>query len=240
MQKLPKIIAVVGPTGTGKTALAEALALSVGGELVSCDAKQVYCGMDIGTNKEKHLNVPQHLLDIKEPGERVTVAEYQVLAYRVIDELLAQGKVPVLVGGSMLYAEAVMNGYVFSESGKSTAQLPRYTVLALAPQVDRAELKQRLAVRTQAWIKAGLLAEIRGLLAAGVPAEWLKKCGLEYRYVTEYIEGDLTEAEAIRLTNISLNQYVKRQYTWWRRRADLHWVSSPAEAKSLGKEFLET
>ncbi len=73
MAPLPKIIAVIGPTASGKTALGCFLAQSLGGEIVSADAKQVYVGMDIGTAKEKNLPVPQHLIDIKQPGERITV-----------------------------------------------------------------------------------------------------------------------------------------------------------------------
>ncbi|HSI21147.1 MAG TPA: hypothetical protein VLA04_05650, partial [Verrucomicrobiae bacterium] len=207
------LIAVIGSTGSGKTALAEAIALQVGGELVSCDAKQAYRGMDIGTNKEKDLGVAQHLLDIKNPGERLTVAEYQGMAYQVIDSLQARGVQPILVGGSMLYAEAVMNGYVFDEAKKSNLQQPRYRVLKLGIDIDREVLKERLSARTGEWLKMGLVEEIQRLLQEGVAPEWLDACGQEYRFFTRYVQGEISLEEAVRLTNTSLHQYVKRQYT---------------------------
>jgi tRNA dimethylallyltransferase len=234
------LISVIGPTGSGKTALAEALAVRFHGELVSCDAKQVYRGMDIGTNKDKKVTVAQHLLDIKNPGERITVAEYQALAYQVIDEIITRGKQPILVGGSMLYAEAVMAGYVFEHDKKSTKQQPRYRVLKLAPRVDRAQLKIQLAERTQAWLKAGLLEEIQALLAAGTSPQWLESCGLEYRYLTQHLQGEISLDEAVSKMGISLNQYVKRQYTWWRRHNDIHWVESHNEAVALVEAFLQS
>jgi tRNA dimethylallyltransferase len=194
--------------------------------------------MDIGTNKERPT-VPQHLVDILNPGERLTVADFQQQAYTVIDAVSARGALPILVGGSMLYAEAIMRGYQFAGElkQKSSRQEPRYRVLSLAPEADRNLLKERLQQRTRDWVEAGLVEEIKGLLAQGVSADWLKSCGLEYRFFTQYVLGEIALDEAIRLTIISLNQYVKRQYTWWRRHPDLHWVKSVSEAERLVREF---
>jgi tRNA dimethylallyltransferase len=237
---LPKLIAVIGPTGSGKTKLAEELALQVNGELVSADAKQVYQGMDIGTSKDKQLRVPQHLIDIKEPGERVTVAEYQQLAYTTIDHILERGKVPILVGGSMLYAEAVMNGYAFSNDKKSSAQKSRYSVLKVSPLVGRGQLREMQGPRIQRWLDSGLVNEIKTLLSRGVSPAWLKACGLEYKYFTQYVLGEINLEEAIRHTQLSLGQYIKRQEIWWRRHADIHYVESLEEASSLVAGFLKT
>lgn len=227
-----QLVAIIGPTGTGKTALAEALALHFDGEIISADSKQVFRGMDIGTAKEKELKVPQHLIDIKEPGERVTVAEYQGLAYAAIDECITRGKLPFLVGCSMLYAESVMNGYVFSGGGKSQKQKPRYHVKKIGIAVEREELTKRLATRTEKWIEEGLLEEISCLLESGVSRSFLDHCGQEYRYFTAHLKGEINLEKAIELTNISLNQYAKRQYTWWRRHDDIEWVTSVEEAQS--------
>lgn len=234
---MQKLIAIVGPTASGKTALATQLALHFNGELVSADAKQVFRGMDIGTAKEKNLPVLQHLLDIREPGERIAVGEYQTLAYVAIDEILARGKQPFLVGGSGLYAEAVTHGYRFGGAGQKQAE-PRYQVLELALEVDREELCQRLAHRTQKWLEQGLLAEIQGLLDKGVRRQWLDSCGLEYRYFTAHLLGELSLQQASQQTNQALNQFVKRQYTWWRRHPELVWVRDLAEAEGRVKEFL--
>ncbi len=236
---LPKLIAVIGPTASGKTSLGEYISLQFGGEVVSVDAKQVYRGMDLGTAKETQLKVPQHLIDVKDPGEGITVAEYQQLAYTCIDQLVSQGKLPVLVGGSMLYAEAVLNGYLFKGGQKSTEQLKRYDALKLGITWERSELKAWAGERLRQRIDAGLLDEIRGLLDQGVSREWLLSCGMEYRYLTLQVLGELTPEEAFTKTHQSINQYIKRQYTWWRRHPDVVWVSGSVEARHLVEQFLE-
>ncbi|CAN5158655.1 tRNA (adenosine(37)-N6)-dimethylallyltransferase MiaA [soil metagenome] len=235
---LPKIVAVVGPTASGKTSLGEHLALTFGGEIVSVDAKQIYRGMDLGTAKEKTLKVPQHLIDTKNPGEVSTVAEYQAMAYACIDSLLVAGKLPVLVGGSMLYAEAVLNGYVFNQGEKSGVQVPRYASLKIGITWEREALKVCAGERLAQRIEAGLLAEIQGLLDQGVSVAWLMSCGMEYRYLTQQVLGELTAEEAFTKTHQSINQYIKRQYTWWRRHSDVHWVADSLEAERLVEQFL--
>ncbi len=110
------LIAVVGPTGTGKSALGIALANAVGGEVVNTDSMQLYRGMDIGTAKlpEAERNgVPHHLLDIWPVTEPASVAEYQRQARDVVDRLRAAGRTPVLVGGSGLYLRAVIDRFDF-------------------------------------------------------------------------------------------------------------------------------
>ncbi len=108
---LPKLVAIVGPTAGGKTSLAIALAKTFGGEIVSADSRQVYRGMDIGTAKPtaaERAAVPHHLLDIKDPGEEYTVAEYQQDAVAAVQGILGRGHVPFLVGGTGLYVRAVV------------------------------------------------------------------------------------------------------------------------------------
>ncbi len=107
------LIAIVGPTAVGKTALALSLAGRFAVEVVSADSRQVYRGMDIGTAKPamaERLRVPHHLLDLVEPDEPFTLAQYQRLAYRVIDDILSRGRLPLLVGGTGLYVRAVLQG----------------------------------------------------------------------------------------------------------------------------------
>lgn len=234
---LPPLIAIVGPTASGKTALATELCKKFGGEIVSADAKQVYVGMDIGTAKELHLPVVQHLLDWKQPGEKVTVSQYQERAYQCIDELHDRHLLPILTGGSGLYAESVTRGYLFAGPGARLAQ-PRYQVLELAIQLDRELLRQRVATRTRQWLEQGLLPEIERLLAQGVDEGWLEACGMEYRYFLRHMRGELTLEAAEELTNTAINQFIKRQYTWWRRHPELHWVADAAEASDLTQQFL--
>ncbi|RSM61525.1 tRNA (adenosine(37)-N6)-dimethylallyltransferase MiaA [Amycolatopsis sp. WAC 01376] len=109
-------VAVVGPTATGKTALAVELALTLGGEVVNADALQLYRGMDIGTAKatpEERRGVPHHLLDVLDVTERASVAAYQRDARARVEELLDAGRVPILAGGSGLYVQAVLDDLKF-------------------------------------------------------------------------------------------------------------------------------
>ena len=233
---LPKIITVIGPTASGKTALGVWLCRRFGGEIVSADAKQVYRGMDIGTAKERELPVAQHLIDTKNPGEKITVGEYQAAAFMVIDELLARNALPVLVGGSGLYVEAVTEGYLFGGPGLRQRE-PRYVSLKLGIDIERDELKRRVAVRMQTRAE-GILGEVKGLLATGVDPEWLEQCGIEYRYFSRAARGDISLEEAVRLASTATNQFIKRQYTWWRRHPDVTWVKDAAEAEKRVEEFL--
>ena len=109
-------IAVVGPTASGKSALGIALAHEFGGEVVNVDSMQLYRGMDIGTAKlpvEERGGIPHHLLDIWDVTKTASVAEYQALAVAKVEEIMARGKVPVLVGGSMLYVQSLIDAWSF-------------------------------------------------------------------------------------------------------------------------------
>lgn len=238
MAELARLIAVVGPTGAGKTALAEELARAFTGELVSADAVQIYRGMDIGTAKERSLRVPQHLIDICEPGEQMTAARYQELAYRTIDQVLDRGKLPILVGGSMLYLDAVVSGYLFGGRG-TKGRKSRYQTLLLGIDPGKEVLAKRLEQRTATWLEKGLLQEITMLLNQGVSPAWLVSCGMEYRYFTQHLQGELSLEEATHLTNVALRQYVKRQRTWWRHHGPVAWVADAREAATKVEAFLQ-
>jgi len=108
------LIVIVGPTAVGKTRLSLRLAQEFDGEIISADSRQVYRGMDIGTAKptpEERRHVPHHLIDIITPDETFTLAQYQELACQAIDDVLARGKVPFLVGGTGQYVRAVVEGW---------------------------------------------------------------------------------------------------------------------------------
>jgi len=115
----PCLLVVVGPTATGKTETALLVAEAMGGEIVNADSVSLYRGMDIGTAKptvEERARVPHHLIDILDPDERFTVAEYKARAEAAIDDILARGRVPILVGGSGLYVRAVVSGVSFTQA----------------------------------------------------------------------------------------------------------------------------
>ncbi|WP_283092917.1 tRNA (adenosine(37)-N6)-dimethylallyltransferase MiaA [Planococcus alpniumensis] len=113
-----EVIAVVGPTASGKTALSIELAKRLGGEIINGDSMQVYRGMDIGTAKirpEEMAGIPHHLLDIRDPEESFSVAEYQELVRQKIDEIQQRGMLPIIVGGTGLYVQSVLFDYRFSK-----------------------------------------------------------------------------------------------------------------------------
>ncbi len=113
---MTRVAAVVGPTAVGKTAVAIEVAKRVGAEIVSLDSMQLYKGMDIGTDKvdvKTRAEVAHHLIDVKEPYQDVTVAEFQQLARSAIEDIARRGRVPLLVGGSGLYYRAVVDDLVF-------------------------------------------------------------------------------------------------------------------------------
>ena len=110
------VVAVVGPTAAGKSALSIAIAHAIGGEVVNADSMQLYRGLDVGTAKltlAEREGVPHHLLDIWDVTEPASVAEYQRLARAAVDDVLARGRVPLLVGGSGLYVRAVLERFEF-------------------------------------------------------------------------------------------------------------------------------
>ena len=113
---MTQVLAVVGPTASGKSALAVALAQRLSGEVVSADAYAIYRGMDIGTatpSAAERAGVPHHLIDIVDPVQAVTVAEFQQWARTAIEDVAARGRLPILVGGSGLYVAAVLDDLQF-------------------------------------------------------------------------------------------------------------------------------
>lgn len=112
-----KIICVVGTTASGKSDIGVELALKFGGEIISADCRQVFKGLDLGSGKitqEEMKGVPHHLLDIREPNEFFSMANFQELAYEKIEEIIARGNLPFIVGGTGLYVDSVADGYVLS------------------------------------------------------------------------------------------------------------------------------
>ncbi len=130
------MITILGPTASGKTSLAAALAAEIGGEIISADSRQVYRRMDIGTGKDLEdyrvggIDVPYHLIDIVEPGTKYNVYEYQRDFLKVYDDIVSRNAVPVFCGGTGLYIEAVLKGY------------------SLIPVPENTELRMRLAQET--------------------------------------------------------------------------------------------
>ena len=114
----PKLIVIEGTNASGKSSLGVELAARFSGEIVSADSRQVFRRLDLGSGKitpEEMKGVPHHLLDVRSPGEFFSMADFQRLAYEAIDGILSRGRLPFLVGGTGLYADAVADGYELSD-----------------------------------------------------------------------------------------------------------------------------
>ena len=137
---LPKLIVVLGTTACGKSGLGVELALRFGGEIVSADSRQVYRGLDLGTGKitpAERKGIPHHMLDVVEPNQPYSVAEFQRGAYEAIDGIRARGRLPLLVGGTGLYLRAVTEGFVFTETGPAPALRAELGQLSTEALYDR-------------------------------------------------------------------------------------------------------
>lgn len=140
-------VAVIGPTGTGKSALALALAQQLGGEIVNADAMQLYRGMDIGTAKlppDQRHGIVHHQLDVLEVTENASVASYQHSAAGDIEAIMARGAVPVIVGGSMLYIQSLLDQWSFPDTDPAVrarweARLAEVGVAALHAELTRVD-----------------------------------------------------------------------------------------------------
>ena len=142
----PKLVVITGPTASGKTALGVMLAQRLGGEVVSADSMQIYRGMDIGTAKptpEEMQGVPHHMIDIADPTENYSVSRYAAEATACVDDILARGKLPIVVGGTGLYIDSLIAGRTFADGTADTA------------------LRQELSERYDEIGGAGLLGELR-------------------------------------------------------------------------------
>ena len=231
------LVVVLGPTASGKTRYAVRLAERLGGEIISADSRQVYRGMDIGTGKDlaEYGAVPYHLIDIAEPGTQYNVWQFQQDFLRAWTDIRRRGAVPILCGGTGMYINAVTRGYDFS--GKTPLSAVRQDAgrdgfpqkpFFIGTLVDRETRNARIDARLDARLREGMIDEIRGLLERGVPAEALISYGLDYMFVTLYIQGELPYDEMRGKLAIAIHQFAKRQMTWFRGMersgAVIHWV----------------
>lgn len=286
------MVTILGPTASGKTSVAAALALRVGGEIISADSRQVYRRMDIGTGKDLddytigNTHIPYHLIDIVEPGTKYNLFEYQRDFHDVYGGIVSRGHRPILCGGTGLYIEAVLRGYSLSPvpqnlqlrdslSAKSlgeltdilidlkrrtgtnmhnstdvdTAQrairaieietynlehpmpercLPAVDSVVIGVEIDRETRRSRISQRLRARLDNGMVDEVKGLIGSGISPESLIYYGLEYKYVTEYVIGQLSYDDMFRSLEIAIHQFAKRQMTWFRgmerRGFTINWV----------------
>ena len=147
-----KLLTILGPTASGKTALAAAVASCVGAEIISADSRQVYRRMDIGTGKDLQdyvvdgVQIPYHLIDIVEPGTKYNLFRYQHDFLEAYNGIVERGKLPILCGGTGLYIEAVLKGYRLSAVPENPAlrkELEHFS-LAQLTEIGRASCRERV------------------------------------------------------------------------------------------------
>ena len=245
-----KVIAVVGPTGSGKTKLAVELARKFNGVIISADSRQVYRGLDVGTNKEGTPgrwngcpariidDIPQLLIDIVDPGEQFTLNNWLTQARDVLELIFKAGRLPIVVGGTGLYVSALLDGYQLGGGRFAKNNQPvDFQSLVLMPDADRAVLYERSDTRC-ARIFDALIDETKNLLDSGLSGDWLNKIGLDYRYAFKSISGDLDRDEAVKQFQAASRAYIRRQLTWWRHHGNPVLIKTTAEAELLGEKFL--
>ena len=284
-----ELITIIGPTASGKTAFAAALAARLDTEIISGDSRQVYRSMDIGTGKDladymvDGKQIPYHLIDICNPGDKYNVFEYQHDFHKAFEEIRKKGKLPILCGGTGMYIESVLRGFKLldvpqnpalreSLKGKSLAELEQilasYKVLhnktdvdsaqrairaieieefykteapdkreyapinslIIGVDIDRELRREKISRRLRARLDEGMVDEVRAILATGVKSEDLIYYGLEYKFLTLYIIGQLTYDEMVSQLEIAIHQFAKRQMTWFRgmerRGLHIHWLDA--------------
>jgi tRNA dimethylallyltransferase len=287
------LIAILGPTATGKSALGIAIAERFNGEIINCDSTAVYRGFDIGTDKvplDERRGIPHHLIDIADPTDEYTAAQFARDAAAVIADLHAKGRLPIVVGGTGFYYRALTRGLfpgpgkdaelrerleaiartkgvetlhrmvtrvdpesgariqprdlkrlvraleVYFQTGKPlTAHFedtvsplgPDVTIGAIALSMPAPWLADRLAKRVDEQFDAGLLDEIRALLAAGVPPDARPFGGLVYRQAMEHLRGVRDEASTRALIAQENRKYSRRQLIWFRKEPNLVWFDGP-------------
>ena len=163
-----KLICVVGTNASGKSGLGVQLAKKYGGEIISADSRQVFAGLDLGSGKitpEEMQGVPHHLLDVRQPNEFFSMADFQALAYEAIDGITARGNLPFIVGGTGLYVDCVADGYVLSGDAPDLeyrAHLETFTtpelyekLIAIMPETDVDPKNRNRVMRLLERIHAG-------------------------------------------------------------------------------------
>lgn len=288
------LITIIGPTASGKTAFACHLAHTLHTEIISGDSRQVYRSMDIGTGKDlsdyviNGKNIPYHLIDIREAGDKYNIFEYQHDFYNVYTDIKNRDRLPILCGGSGLYVESVLRGYslvnvpenkelrskyadyslqaltqilesyktLHNKTDVDTAQrairaieieeykkahpleqneFPRLNSLVIGVDIDRELRRKKISKRLKARLEDGMIEEIKDILSQGVKPDDLIYYGLEYKYVTLYILGQLSYEDMYSQLEIAIHQFAKRQMTWFRgmekRGIHIHWINAELSMK---------
>jgi tRNA A37 methylthiotransferase MiaB len=205
-----KLIAIVGPTASGKSVFAIKLAKKINGEIVSADSRQIYKGMDIGTGKttkKEMQDIPHHLLDIVSPREQFGIVEYKKLALQTIDKIYKKRKTPILCGGTGFYIRAVVDGIVIPEikpDWKLRKELEKKTEKELFKQLKK--LDPHRAKNIDAKNKRRLIRALEIIIKTGKPIPQLKN---NPKFEVQYIKIEKSPAELKKLIDKRIDKMIK-------------------------------
>jgi tRNA dimethylallyltransferase len=297
------LVAIVGPTASGKSTLGVWLAQQLGGEVVACDSTQLYRGFDVGTAKptaEERQGVAHHLINVLDPREAATAGGYRERAVVVLDDLRTRKRLPIFTVGTGLYLRALLEGLAdvplrseelrerlwasalahppghlhrvlkrldpasaekiapgdeqkliravevcllakkpLSEvhrAGRNPLRGWRGIKIGLSP--EREALYQRVHARTDAMLAAGWMDEVRGLVASGLPADAKPFDFIGYRELRAVFSGEMKLEEAKAAIQQATRRYAKRQMTWFRRDAQIHWLSGFGQDAAIQQQAL--
>ena len=229
---------ILGPTGSGKTGISIKLAKALNGEIISADSRAIYKGMDIGTAKPtKHemQGIPHWGIDLVNPDERFTVADWKTYAETKIKEIKARGKVPIIVGGTGLYIDALIYDYHFK--GPTGAKIGDFEQKSCS---DRTEIKGDFLLIGIKWdapiLRARLKARLDQMFCEDLYKETntlVQKYGWNhgamksdiYEYAWKYMNGELSLEEAKEKCFYEDWHLAKRQLTWFKRNPAIHWLN---------------
>ncbi len=297
------LVAILGPTASGKSALALRLAEELGAEILACDSTQVYRGFDIGTAKVplgECRAVPHHMTDIAGPEATFHAGEYRRRAVLVLDDLAVRGKLPILTVGTGLYWRALLEGLCdaparsedlrkrlrrraeLSAAGhlhRLLARLDPVSAVKISPRDEpkliraievrllsgrplsalhqagqqgltgyrpikiglmppRKDLYARIDRRTREMLDAGWVEEVRGLMASGIAADAKPFQFIGYARLRDYLSGSIGLDEAVSLIQSATRRYAKRQITWFRREAGVHWLEGFGDDPGVARSAL--
>jgi tRNA dimethylallyltransferase len=298
----PKIVVIVGPTASGKSAMALELAGRFGAEIINADSMQVYTYMDIGTAKpslEERQGVRHHLVDILYPDEEFSAALFREEAQRAIADVEARGRKAMVVGGTGLYIKALTSGLirggevdpairsrlhaeaqargrerlhmrlqevdpvtaarlhphdtyriiraleVYERTGRPISALRQghlfqevpYRVLSIGLMLEREELYRRIDGRVDEMMCRGLKEEVQRILERGYSPTLKALQSLGYKQMVAHLQGEYDLAEAVRRIKRDTRRYARRQITWFKADAQIHWVEYPRERDAVWRRI---
>ena len=300
-EKKYNCIIILGPTAVGKTAIGVALARAFNGEIISADSRQTYRHLDIGSGKdladyaasEDGVAVPYHLIDITELPAEYNVYNYQQDFYKAFKDITERGRLPVVVGGTGMYIDAIVRDYqlvILPENKKlheeleatplevlaerliklqpdlhtkcdllekdrvikaleiieakkqgldsTSVQRPDIRPFIIGTTLPRPQLWENISIRLRERLDSGMIEEVQSIHDSGISWERLEKLGLEYRFCSQFLQGQIASKEDLyEGLFVAIRQFAKRQETWFRmmekKGVEIHWLDAGSKEERI-------